>query len=394
MMDPRTQASLLACALLLACLPAQAGLRGAIGAEARLYPESPAFADQDEARVQPSVYLDLQAAGAWRGGVQFDLDLFARAAPREASADVRQATLEFGGDRTEWKVGVLAETWGVLEAWNPVDTLNQRDVAEDFQGDTKLGQPGMVATVTTPAVVLGFYATTYGRARRVAEAEDRLRLLPAPVLDATFERGRWRPSLAARAQVQAGALDVAVSHYSGLAQEPLLLPEAGANGLRGFHAVYERLDQSGLEFQYVAADSVLKAEVIHRDTGGQSFWGGGAGLETGFSHVGGGAGDLSVYAEYYADTRGAGSPLTPFQHDVFIGARYTRNDVNDSVFELRSTYDLDWHSNLLEARFTRRIGGNAVLSLFLIKPVNAAGDPALRGLERDAHLKLGLARYF
>jgi hypothetical protein len=386
------------CAASIMLTPVQAAsLRGAVGVEAHVYSDAPAFVEQDRERGQVSVYANLNASAQSQAGVRFDLELFGRAAPngsREASADVRQATVRWGGDTLEWKLGVLAETWGVLEAWNPVDLINQRDFAEDFQGDAKLGQPGAVAKLQLEHALLSFYATTYARGRRIAQNEDRLRTLPAPILDEEFERGRWAPGVAARAQFRVGALDVALSHYSGPAREPLLQPCVDSTGLRGFHAVYERMDQTSIETQYVAGDSVFKAEVIHRQSDTDHFFGGGVGIETSFSKFAGGIGDLALYAEYYKDSRSDDAPLTPFQNDLFIGARYNLNDARDTVLEFRSTYDLDEKSSLLDVRATRRVLDDAVFSLSLIKAFDSDHDPALRGFERDAHLKLSFAWYF
>ncbi len=389
---------LVVCGASIVMMPAQAAsLRGAVGIEARAYADTPAFADQDSERGQISVYGSLNVSAQTQGGVRFDLDLFGRAAPRgsrEATADVRQATIRWGGETLEWRLGVLAETWGVLEAWNPVDLINQRDFAEDFQGDAKLGQPGAVANLQLEHVLLSFYATTYARGRRIAQSEDRFRTLPAPVLDEEFESGRWAPSLAMRAQFRVGALDLALSHYAGPAPEPLLQPRVDALGLRGFSAVYERIGQSAIEAQYVAGDSVFKAEVIHRQSDADSFWGGGVGVETSFTKFAGGAGDLAFYAEYYSDSRSGVAPLTPFQRDVFVGLRYNCNDTRDTALELRNTYDVDAQSNLFDVRASRRVLNDAVVSLSLMKVFNAKDDPALRRLERDAHLKLGFALYF
>lgn len=394
-----TPARWLACAAMLSFthVAQAASLRGAVGGEARVYADAPALPDQARDRTLGSAYVSLNASAQARGGARFDLDVFGRLAPRgshEASGDVRQATVRWDSGETEWKLGVLSETWGVLEAWNPVDIINQRDLAEDFQGDVKLGQPGAVANLQLRDTLLSFYATTYARGRRYAEDRDRLRALPAPIVEETFERGRWAPGLAMRAKFRLGSLDLGVSQYAGPAREPVLQPVLGPSGLRGFRAVYERIGQTGVEAQYVAGDSVFKAELIRQQGGVDDFWGGGVGLETGFSKFAGGAGDLAVYAEYYADTRDDAAPLTPFQRDVFIGARYTCNDARDTVLELRSTYDLQRHSNLLDARAQRRVFGDAVLSLSLIKAFDAQRDPALRGFERDTHLKIGFAWYF
>jgi hypothetical protein len=376
---------------------AAADVRGTVGVDSRWYPDAPASPDQNRDSFSASAYLDLQVSAQAAGDTRYDLDLFARLAPsgsRRLSGDVRQATVQWRRERLEAKLGVLAETWGVLEAWNPADVVNQRDLAEDFQGEAKLGQPGAALLVPGERTSVAIYAFTASRERRYGEGRDRLRVLPAPVLDERFESGRWAPGVAIRTQSRFGAFDLALSHYRGHSREPLLKPRLGATGLLGFDAVYERIDQSAVEAQYVAGDSVVKAELIHRSGGQDAFWGGGIGVETGFSKIAGGAGDLALYAEYYRDTRDDSAPPTPFQRDVFLGLRYTRNDVGDTVLEARGTYDLDHRSTLLDLRATRRIFRDAVLSMSWIKALSAEDDTALRGIDRDAYLELGFAWYF
>lgn len=386
-------------ALSLAAAPCAhaASVRGSAGFEARLYRDAPQRPQQDRERLQGSGYFNLDVSGESGEALRYDLDLFGRLAPRsshEASGDVRQATVQWRGERSEWSVGALAETWGVLEAWNPVDIVNQRDLAEDFQGKVKLGQPGATAQLRWDRATLSLYALTAARERRYGEGRDRLAPLPAPLREQRFENGRWSPSLAARGQFRLGAFDLAVSHYRGHSREPLLRPRLGPQGLSGLDAFYARIDQSALEAQYVLGDSVLKAELIRQRNPAESFWGGGLGIETTRSKFAGGTGDLALYAEYYRDRRSEASPTTPFQNDVFVGLRYTCNDAADTVLEARSTYDLDRRSNLLDLRASRRVFGDGVLSLQWLQPLSADDDPALQGLADDTQLKLGFAWYF
>lgn len=386
------------CAAILAlCTPAQGQtVRGSVGGEMRIYPDAPLFPDQDRDDVQASAYTSVNAT-ADLGEARFDMELFGRFAPdaaREFSGDVRQAFVRLQSGKAEWKIGVLSETWGVLEAWNPVDIINQRDLIEDFQGDVKLGQPGALMTLQLKGATLSFFGTGVARERRFARREDRFRVLPAGIVGADFEDGQWAPTGAIRAAIPIGELNLALSEFLGTAREPALRPVIGPAGLEGFRAFYGRISQTSAEAEYVVGDSVLKAELIHQRGHGGAFWGGGVGMETSFSKFAGGLGDLTLYAEAYADSRGDRAPLTPFQRDVFLGARYSLNDTADSLLELRHTYDLEWHSSLIEVRATHRVFANVVLSMSFLKTLNGARDPALSELGQDTQFKLGLARFF
>ncbi|MEJ2459965.1 MAG: hypothetical protein P8Y58_18275 [Novosphingobium sp.] len=144
----------------------------------------------------------------------------------------------------------------------------------------------------------------------------------------------------------------------------------------------------------MVGDSIIKAELIHqRGHGGAFFWGG-LGVETNFSRFAGGLGDLTLYAEAYADSRPDAAPLTPFQRDVFVGARYAFNDTRGTLLELRHTYDLEWRSSLVEVRARRRMFGNTMLSLQFLKIINGSRDPALSLMRQDTQFKIQLAQYF
>lgn len=377
-------------------------VRGTLGADSVWFPSAPMFvdrpgADQDGASWHFSGSATLDWSGDLGAEEAFAVNLFARAASNVEDAyfaDIREAVVVFDRDTVDVKVGVLSETWGVLEAWNPVDIVNQRDMVEDFQGEAKLGQPGLSATLHQDDLVLSFLALTYARERRIAEGKDRLRTLPERVRSEDFEDGRYAPSLAARAQYRIGDLDLALSHFHGHDRDPLYAPLIAASGaLSGFHADYLRVSQTALEAQYVLGDSVLKGEFIYQTGGVDSFLGGGVGFETVFNRFAG-EGDLSLYAEFYRDARANAAPLTPFQDDLFIGARYSCNDTSDTQFEARFTYDIEWDSTLVDLRAQRRLQTNFILDAQIVVPSQVKTDPALQGFRNDKYLELGLTWYY
>lgn len=372
-------------------------VRGAVGVDLRAYPDAPLLAGQDGSRVQPSATLSVNGSGDV-GSLRYNVELFGRAATdrsRSFVGDVRQATIGGNGDRLEWKIGMLAENWGVLEAWNPVDIINQRDLSEDFQGKVKFGQLGALMTGQTGPLSVTAYVTTMARNRRYAQNEDRLQVLPAPVVRSSVEQGRWTPGGGVRVTGTLAGVELGLGHYIGPDREPEFAPVIEGGRFVGLAATYHRIGQTSLDAQYVTGDAVLKLEVIHRsgDSGG-AFWGGGAGLENSFGHPMGLGGELTLYAELYLDGRNDGAPVTPFERDVFIGARYDFKNTSDTVVEVRATHDLRWESTLLELRGSRRIGKNLMLQINLLAPVNADRDPALTTLRRDTNLRIGLSRYF
>ncbi|WP_339513467.1 hypothetical protein [Pseudomonas sp. RL_15y_Pfl2_60] len=387
-------------ALAICCLlPVHAAsVRGSVGVEANLYSDAPLYDEQSNNDVLGSSYADINFAAQSESGNRYDLSAFARIAPdrqHSVTGDIRQASVWISQAQADYKFGVLSETWGMLEAWSPVDIINQRDMAEDFQGKVKLGQPGAVAAFKLDDSVLSLYGTTYARERRFGEGKDRLRILPAPIVDDDYERGRWAPDFAARYQFRLGeSIDIAISQFKGHDREPVLQALADRNGLYAFTADYQTIEQTGLEAQYVYGDSVFKSEVIYQDGAEDSFFGGGVGAETSFTSWLGGLGDLTLYAEFYHDDRSDRAPVTPFQRDVFTGVRYSFNDLNGQMLELRNTHDLEWQSNLIDLRASRRMFNDGVLSLSFIKIDNAKKDPALQGFRNDGYFKIGYAWYY
>ncbi|ARU86484.1 hypothetical protein [Pseudomonas sp. M30-35] len=380
-------------------LPAHgASVRGSVGVDTTLYSDEPLYQNQSSRDVLGSGYADLSLAAESESGDRYDLSLFSRISPdrqHKVTGDIRQASVWISTDLADYKFGVLKQTWGMLEAWSPVDIINQRDMAEDFQGKVKLGQPGAVAAFKLDDSVLSLYGTTYARERRFGEGRDRLRILPAPITDEHYERGRWAPDFAARYQFRLGdSIDIAVSQFKGHNREPVLQALADRNGVYAFTADYQTIEQTGLEAQYVYGDSIFKSEVIYQDGAEDSFFGGGVGAETNFATWLGGMGDLTLYAEFYHDDRSDQAPITPFQRDIFTGARYSLNDLNGYMLELRNTHDLEWQSNLIDLRASRRMFNDGVLSISLIKAANAKKDPALQGFRNDSYFKIGYAWYY
>lgn len=392
---------LLGCSALLAVFvhaAAQADVRAVVGAQLSFYGKSPQYPQQSDKRLQGAYDAKLTAGGKTVEDLFYDVELYGRHKPQAAqqnTGDIRQATLSRNGEKVDVAAGVLAETWGTLEAYNPVDVINQRDQQEDFRGKVKLGQPGAKATVHVDDYTqLTFYGTTYARERRYADGPERNQLLPVEIRHSQFEDGRTAPEFAARVQHRAMEnLDVAASYFVGHSREPLLTPVVGAKGLEGLDAYYEKMRQAAFEAQYVLGDSVLKAEAAHRSADSGQSWGGGVGVETTFSKLAGSVGDLTAYLELYGDNRSNKAPITPMNHDLYAGLRYALNDPHDTLLELQFTHDLQYKSELIQLNAFRRFFEDTVITASLLLPQRTQDDPALTGLSDDAQVTLGLSWY-
>lgn len=389
--------TVLLCAALLSSIDAVAGMpRGHVGMDTRYFPDDPLFTEQSEKSLHPSVLGSIDWTADVTSDTRFDLSARVRIASEaqdEISGDIKEAVMRTRVQAVDIKLGILQENWSLLEAWNPVDLVNQRDMEEDFQGDVKLGQPGVSVTTYHHDLVFSALVLPYTRERRIAEQESRLRTLPAPIADHVFEDGQSDPSVALRMQYRLGDFDVALSQFWGHGREPVYRPVIEQSSLLGFDEFYETIAQTGVELRYVVGDSVFKAELINQTGGADSFTGGGFGSETTFNRITDGFSSITLYMEGYYDTRNELAPLTPFQKDVFIGFRFNTNNVHDSLVDVRYTRDLDFHSHLIDVRASRRIGDSQVIAAQILVPLSVADDPALQGFEQDKYFKLSWAWY-
>ena len=370
--------------------------RGSIGFDAAYFPDNALFADQHSDSLQASAFGSLDWSADITRDIRFDLSGYFHFAPQAHDTifgDLREAIFRARVNTFDIKAGVLLENWKVLEAWSPVDLVNQKDTAEDYQGNVKLGQPGISVQTFYSDLVLSALILPYNRERRVAEGKDRLRTLPAPILDSTFENGQSDTSFALRIQYRLGDLDLALSQFWGHSREPVYLAVIEQSLLIGFNEYYEDIAQTGLEIQYVLGDTVLKTEFINQTGGGDNFTGGGIGSETTFNRITNGFDAITVYLEGYYDSRNELTTLTPFQKDIYAGFRYNLNDVSDSLVDLRFTHDLEFHSNLIDVKASRRLGSSQIISAQCILPLSVRSDTALNGFQQDKQIKFSWTLY-
>ncbi|MEL7451237.1 MAG: hypothetical protein AAFN78_18640, partial [Pseudomonadota bacterium] len=151
-----------------------------------------------------------------------------------------------------------------------------------------------------------------------------------------------------------------------------------------------------VEVLRVQGDFVWKLEGIYQHGGLDDFFGFGAGFEREWARLGDSNASLSVFAELYVDDRdeATGVAITPFQRDLFLGARVALNDINSTEFQVRLTTDLEYHSSLLDLRATRRLNRAWTMEATLNAFLNAGADPALQQMRRDHSLQLQITRGF
>ena len=257
----------------------------------------------------------------------------------------------------EIKYGVSKEFWGVTETSHRVDIINQTDFTEGFDGEEKLGQPMIKISLERQWGLLDIYTLLGFRERNFSGKKGRLRL-PLSInekgsLYSSSSKNK-RADFAVRWSNYYDDFDIAISHFSGTSREPRFLPSA--NKINELVPVYEVIDQTGLEIQYLLDSLAIKGEVISRSGQGERFTAATYGLE--YTQVGvlQSRIDLGWVVEFNHDDRLESSPFV-------LGTRFSFNDIYDS--QILSGFILNDKSKelgfLLEA--SRRIGECCLLSL-------------------------------
>ena len=257
----------------------------------------------------------------------------------------------------EIKLGVSKEFWGVTETSHRVDIINQTDFTEGFDGEEKLGQPMIKISLERKWGLLDIYTLLGFRERDFSGNKGRLRLpLSINEKDSLYSSSskNKRADFAVRWSNYYDDFDIAISHFSGTSREPRFLPSA--NKINELVPVYEVIDQTGLEIQYLLDSLAIKGEVISRSGQGERFTAATYGFE--YTQIGvlQTRIDLGWVVEFNHDDRLESSPFV-------LGTRFSFNDIYDS--QILSGFIVNDKSKelgfLLEA--SRRIGKCCLLSL-------------------------------
>ena len=203
---------------------------GRVNVESRWFPRAGAFSGQGAHAIGFVVLPKLYLADA--EGRSFTLSPFFRydnADARRTHADLREAYFlvfgEIGNGEWELRVGIDQVFWGVTESQHLVDIINQIDLVEHPNGETKLGQPMVNITYSSDWGIVEFFVLPYHRVRTFPGSSGRLRL-PLVVGDeqVEYESERKHLDFAGRYSQSFGAFDVGLSVFNGTSREPFLMP--------------------------------------------------------------------------------------------------------------------------------------------------------------------------
>ncbi len=385
---------------------------GKVAVETRFFPETAAHPGQR--RHARGVALETTAYIERDDGSSITITPFLRLDaddPERTHADLREAYFLTYGDagNGEWemRLGVDRVFWGVAESRSLVDIVNQTDLVENPDGDSKLGQPMAHLTLSGDLGVLELFGVTGHRKRTFPGRRGRLR---GPLVvdngQATYESSaeEWHVDLAGRYSNSFGPLDIGLSVFDGTSREPSLkecpAEEEEEEGGCYLAPHYEQIRQLGLDGQITTGPLLLKLEAIRR-TGGQKrdsqkdddYTASVVGGEYVINGPLGTGSDLSLFAERLHDDRGR-MATEALANSVFLGARLALNDERDTDFFLGVLDSRETDSRVVSAEFNRRLTDSLSLNLESITNVGFEKDPLLAGTRRDSFVGFSLEYNF
>ncbi len=397
--------SFAALAILFLATAATAGefdIDASVAPELRLFPSSPAFTDQDDTTLSPSIAFEAEIVYETDSGD--DRLTFAPFARLDADdngrshADIRTASWLHISDDWDAVVGIDKVFWGVTESRHLVDIINQDDAVEDIDGEDKLGQPMINGNLLFDDTTVSMFILPGFRERKFREDSARLRgATPVDDNNPLFESGAGRRhiDLAARVRHTIGDWDIGLSQFHGTSREPSFIASTDENGNKVLFPSYEQIDQTGLDLQLTTETTLWKLEAITRSGHGDRFVAAVGGFEHTLFGIFDTNIDLGLLAEYLYDGRDEqGVPGTFADDDIFVGARIVLNDEPDTQALVGALVDRRSQATLLTLEAERRLGSDWKVELESRFFVNAPSDDPTAGFRRDDAITLRLTRFF
>ena len=382
---------------------------GSLDIENLWYPNKGAHADQRAYATgivaAPEFYLS--DYGNW----SFTIEPFFRydsADSQRTHADLRKAYYlvfgEIGDGEWELRLGVDRVFWGVTESQHLVDIINQTDLVDNPNKESKLGQPMAHLTWSTERGIMEFFALTYHRARTFPGVHGRLRssiLIDDEHIEYESAAGEWHVDLAARYSNSFGPFDVGISVFDGTSREPFFMPHLDAHGALTLVQHYKQIRQYSMDAQLTIESWLFKLEALRRE-GASNLMGvkddytafvlGG---EYTFNSIWGSVADLGLLCEWNYDQRGKREhSSTEFQNDLFLAVRLALNDTQSTDLIAGILADMDHNTITLSMVLKRRITDQWSLNLETIVFMDVDEEDIIYETRQDSFIALNLTYNF
>ena len=308
--------------------------------------------------------------------------------------DLREAYWGIDGNSWDLVAGVSKVFWGVTESRHLVDVINQTDLVESIDEESKLGQPMVNLNLQRDFGRIGLFVMPYFRERTFPGVDGRFRPplvvdTDNPIYESSDEENHI--DLALRYSHYIGDVDIGAHVFEGTSREARFVVAPDGERLL---PVYDQMTQFGVDTQYTNEAWLWKLEAIARDTRVDSFFAAVGGFEYTFYGVNDSSADVGVLLEYLYDGRNDISPLTASDNDLFVGTRLALNDSDDTSVLAGVAVDLDTQELFLNIEAERRFGDNLSVELQLRSFLNADPGDALFAIEHDDYLQLRLSWYY
>jgi len=371
-------------------------VRGYMGTELRYFSETPWQSEQTDWQAsfvtQPEFYWELDDSGD--NSVTFTPFMRIDSADNARSHwDVRELKWLHLADNWELEVGAAIVFWGVTESQHLVDVINQTDGIEGINGDDKLGQPMVHFSLIEDWGVFESFILAGFREQTYAGKNGRLRL---PLLvdgdHSQYEssRGQQHIDVALRYSHSLSDWDIAFSAFHGTNREPVFQLDSSQQQLTPY---YMQMTQVSSDVQITQNDWLWKAEWLYRDTQPESYYAAVAGFEYTLIGLFDSDADLGLLGEYNWDQRQE-QASTPYQNDLFVGARVVLNDEDSTELLIGVARDLSYMSYSGRLQASKRLGERYKLSLEAwLFHSNEQADP-LYYFQHDDMINVNLDYYF
>ncbi len=306
--------------------------------------------------------------------------------------DVRQADWVFANNDWELRTGISKVYWGVAESRHLVDSINQVDAVEDIDEEDRLGQPMIQFSLFREWGNLRFFYMPYFRVRTFPGNRGRLRG-PFVINDnqTQFQKQaeEWYPNFALRYEHAIGNWDLGLAQFHGTNREPAFLLKSDQ-----IIPFYQTINQTSLDVQYTEDAWLWKLEAIFRSSTDDDFVAITGGFEYSFYGLLDTDHDLGLLAEYHYDGRNNRSPLTLFDKDIFVGARYVLNNISDTELLAGVTTDINGDGTIVIIEASHRIDDHWKIEFDSRLFVNIADRQFFSFLNKDKFIQMRLSYFF
>ncbi len=377
--------------------PMAAEITSKLGIEARLFPKSPAYEGQEHH--DGSAMAEVEMYHGFDSGSSITITPFARvdyADSERTHFDLREFNYLHVADSFEITAGISKVFWGSTEI-HLVDIINQTDMVESLKGEDKLGQPMVRTSWSRDWGTVDTFILPYFRERTGPGTDGRLRLpLPVDYGEAEYESSaeQYHIDLALRYAHTLGDVDFGIYHFAGTSREPIYRLNLSNPNAPEFTPYYELIQQTGVDFSYVAGRWLWKGEALYRI---DSLYGDFAAAVAGFEYTLVGIlesdVDLGLIAEFSRD--GRDKRLVPlYQKDIMTGLRFAFNNAASTDLLCGLAYDIDHYSQIYSLEFNHRLGEDWKITItsWLFSHIGDA-DPA-QTLSEDDMIRIELFYYF